>query len=479
MIRQARPARSARLARWLALVAATLALLGLPAAAHAHGVLRASEPRADARLRVAPRLLRLVFNEPVELAVARLELLGPDGRAVALSALRRGDSAAVVVADVTGALAAGGYTVAWQVAGRDGHPVRGRFRFAIDSGAAGLAAPAPAVRDTAPPPAPDSVPVAAAAAEVPDAAFDAQSPAYATVRWLGFAAMLALVGAVGFRGVVVPAAVRRGAPAAWAADAGRGTARLAVAAAALLLVVALLRLGAQSFALHGAEGWRDGPRLLALLGATTWGWAWLLQAGAALLALAGLWRAGRAPSAGWAAVAVAAAGLAVGAALSGHAAGVPQGPGLAVAVDTAHVLGAGGWLGTLLPLLLVGVPAALRLPAGDRARVAAATVDAFSPLALACAALVAVTGGVSAWLHLGTLAALWTSPYGRTLLVKLALLSLVALAGAYNWRRVRPALADEAGVRTLRRSATLELLIAAAVLAVTAVLVATPTDVVS
>jgi putative copper export protein len=103
-------------------------------------------------------------------------------------------------------------------------------------------------------------------------------------------------------------------------------------------------------------------------------------------------------------------------------------------------------------------------------------VNAYSPWALAFAATVVVTGAASAWLHLDAPAALWSTAYGRTLLVKLALLAPVLALGAYNWRRVRPALHDAAGVARLRRSAAAELAIGALVLAVTAVLVATPPD---
>ena len=50
---------------------------------------------------------------------------------------------------------------------------------------------------------------------------------------------------------------------------------------------------------------------------------------------------------------------------------------------------------------------------------------------------------------------------------------LVLIAGAYNWRRMRPAL-DADRVGTLRRTATAELLFGFVVLVVTAWLVATP-----
>jgi copper transport protein len=84
-----------------------------------------------------------------------------------------------------------------------------------------------------------------------------------------------------------------------------------------------------------------------------------------------------------------------------------------------------------------------------------------------------VTGLFATWLHVGAPSALWQTDYGRTLLIKLALLGTVFGTGAYNWRRLRPALGDEAGATRLRRSATVEIAAGVLVLLATAVLVAT------
>jgi putative copper export protein len=104
----------------------------------------------------------------------------------------------------------------------------------------------------------------------------------------------------------------------------------------------------------------------------------------------------------------------------------------------------------------------------------AALVQGFSPTALLFAGILVTTGVISAWLHLGHIAALWTSPYGQTLLLKVGIFSGVAVVGAYNFLRVRPALGARTGAERLRRSGTIELLLALAVLVVTAVLVAMP-----
>jgi copper transport protein len=70
---------------------------------------------------------------------------------------------------------------------------------------------------------------------------------------------------------------------------------------------------------------------------------------------------------------------------------------------------------------------------------------------------------------------LWTTPYGQVLVRKLVLVGVVALVGAYNWRRVRPALGTDAATGRLRRSMWTELCVGLLVLLATAVLVATPT----
>jgi copper transport protein len=99
-------------------------------------------------------------------------------------------------------------------------------------------------------------------------------------------------------------------------------------------------------------------------------------------------------------------------------------------------------------------------------------VSAFSPVALSGAAVAGLTGVVSALLHFASVSQLWSTAYGRTLLIKLALLLLVAGIGFYNWRFVLPSLHGAESPSRLRRSAGTELATGAVVLLVTAVLVA-------
>ena len=457
------------------LLAIVLLVLAVPGLLFAHGALKQSDPAENATLVVAPRIIRLTFTERAELAVGRIELTAPDGQSVALSPVRHGDSATVMVADILGPLRAGRYIVAWQVAGRDGHPVRGTYGFLVAEDATGLTVSRNSGATSG---GVDSARLLTADTanghdrhEVPNVgAFDAESPLYAVIRWLGFGGLLALVGAVGFGRLVIPGVLRRQAPAEWGSESRRRLRRVALAAVVTLSVALLLRLAAQSVAVHGSIAALDSS----LITGTLWGKAWLVQLIGLVIAMAALLPRQETTITTWL-LTIATVLVAASFSLSGHATAAPEKMAFAVPIDTLHILGAGGWIGTLLLIVTAGLPAVMRGNAADRGRTVALLINTFSPLALIFAGTAALTGLVSAWTQLGAASALWTTRYGQVLLIKLGLVVLLIGAGAYNSYRVRPALGDELGGPRIRRTATVELLIAALVLAVTAVLVATPT----
>jgi copper transport protein len=145
-------------------------------------------------------------------------------------------------------------------------------------------------------------------------------------------------------------------------------------------------------------------------------------------------------------------------------------------VNPVHVFAASMWIGTLFVLIVAGMSTMLNddLALENRGSLVAVMVGRFSTIALWAAGVLILTGVTTAYLHLGTLSALWTSTYGRTLIVKLCVVACVFTLGAYNNRRLTPTLGtEEAGAR-LRRSATFEIALAAVVLGITAVLVKLP-----
>ena len=474
-------------------VLAIVASFANPRELSAHGALKRSAPAAKSQLAVAPVDLRLTFNEPPVLAFTKITLTGPDG-AVRLGALRV-DSLRTVVALIEGALAAGRYTVAWQIAGKDGHPVRGTFAFTILPGATGLNAAAAVAPG-------DSTHGEAASAVVapgsdtlhtehhlPEArAFDASSPLFVLIRWLWYLEAFAVIGAVAFRFVVLPryarlAVVDAGAGARVApfddvaGDAARRAATLGAAAAALLIAATMLRLAAQLRAVHGGLGDVTSAIIGGTITSTVWGWGWLLQLVMALVAAVALWsaRRGGIASRAWYVALVVGVVLAFTPALAGHAIASPSFPALAVVSDGLHVIGASGWIGSLAILVFAGMPAALTGERADREAIVANLVNAFSPTALAFAALVVLSGVLASWLHVRELSALWETDYGKALLWKLGLLTFVIGIGGYNFLRVRPTLGRAPGAMRMRRNASVEVAVAAIVLLITAVLVATPT----
>lgn len=454
----------------LRLLPALLLLLALPAAGRAHTRLESSSPAADAVLRQPPTELRLRFSTAVEPRLTGATLLGASGDTVlvAVASPEPGSGNRAYVVPIPAALGPGEYLVEWRTAGADGHVIQGGFSFVVE----GLALPAPA---------PDSVPAPAAEPGVappsgPDADADSLflpgSPLSVLVRWLGFLGLLGMIGAAAFRLAVLPRAEGGGLPADAAETAARRLRGAALAALALFALGLAGRLWLQAAALAGPGGTGAGGMIPAVLG-TGWGQAWTAQAAGAAVFLVGL-LALRGGTSGWRVGAAALAIVAAGTAYAGHAAAVEWARAAALAADALHVLGAGAWMGSLALLLGVGIPAALRAPAGGRGAGIAALVRAFSPVALAGAGIAAATGVVSALFHLGAPAELWGTGYGRALLVKLALLALAALAGFRNWRVLTPRLDGDAGARDLRRTVAAEVAAGVLVVLATAVLVALP-----
>jgi copper transport protein len=466
----------------LAIVLSIGMLVGFPGDADAHAHLRGSSPAAGSTVDAGVREVRLRFSEAVEPSFTTVTLTGPDGTALSTGALAfPADSGGrMAVLALASPLAAGRWTVTWKAAAADGHASRGTFQFTVRAPAASTAGTPSTATEAAAAVTAATAPDRTAA--VPEAhtghggdtdateTMNRDSAGEIAVRWIGFIALLLMVGAVAFH-FGVTARTGGEVPSA-AADADRHAARVAWMAALASAVPLVLRLGSQSAAVGSAGGAWSHDALHAVLLHSAWGHAWVLQAEATAVFLIAALMAGRGWRWAWYVAALMAAAIALVPALSGHAAAsTPR--TLAIALDWAHVLGACVWLGSLACLLIAGIPAALRSADGTESAIAV-FVNRFSPVALT-GAIVAVASGVgSAVLRLDAVSQLWTTDYGLTLLAKLALLIPTATLGYYNWRVVRPGLASGATTVRLRSTARAEIAIAVLVLLVTAILVGTP-----
>ena len=140
-------------------------------------------------------------------------------------------------------------------------------------------------------------------------------------------------------------------------------------------------------------------------------------------------------------------------AATGHAAAASDGLVRLVHVgsDALHLLAAGAWLGALPPLIdglaTAGSPDA-----------AARLAHRFSVLGIACVATLLVSGIVNSLFLVGSFAALFGTPYGQLLDLKIGLFAVMVVIAAVNRFALTPRLAADPGARrSLRRNAMAEL----------------------
>jgi len=397
-----------------ALAVAGAALAVAAPAASAHAALLFTSPAAASAVPAPPGQIVLTFDEPVTLAGPPVVLTDAASHRFAVGAPRQSGRRAVVTVPVPGRLPDGVYTVAWQAVSADGDPVSAAFTFAVGSAPASLSA-----ASTAPPATPGQWWLAAA-------------------RWVLFAALAMALGGLADRALARRYPVRspRPLPPSWALRAS-----LAGLAAAVLLAVLQLGGGSLTSGLAHPSVWRllsSGP------GAVAAAEILAFAAAAVLLRL-------RRPS--WAAVPLLAVVVAEG--FRAHPQSIAGAGG--VLLTWAHLLPAALWAGMLFYTVRAAIawradPAAVR-----------ALVRLYARAAAWLFVLVIGTGIVSA-LVLVPLGDLFTTGYGRVLVIKAALVGLaaaLALTGRL-WLRRAPRPGAGPALATRLESGTLAAVLAAA-----------------
>ncbi len=139
--------------------------------------------------------------------------------------------------------------------------------------------------------------------------------------------------------------------------------------------------------------------------------------------------------------------------------------------DVVHLFAAAVWIGALAGLLLL-------LRSGARGETAAA-LTGFSAIGPLTIALLGITGVVNSWFLIGPqhVAAIFTTAYGITLLIKIALFAGMLVFALINRFRLTPRLAmaqhpaaELDGFRALKQSIAAETLLAVLVIAAVALL---------
>jgi putative copper export protein/mono/diheme cytochrome c family protein len=148
-----------------------------------------------------------------------------------------------------------------------------------------------------------------------------------------------------------------------------------------------------------------------------------------------------------------------------HALSMYGGLSFLLVCDVAHLLGAGAWLGGLLPLLLLVKLAPP--PAGG------AAARWFSPLGQCCIVALLASAAFQGWVLVGSIPGLIGTAYGYLVLVKIALFGVLFAFAVANRYRFAPALLREnpdAAKKILIRSMTVQTGFAIAILIAAVVL---------
>ncbi len=432
------------------------------ATAPVHIELTGSRPADDAAVEGPVERVLLTFSGPVQADLSQVMVVGPDDWTVPASRAAHPDAEAShqLVVRFQAPLPDGDYQVQWRTTAPDGHVVSGDLAFQVTDAPPG--AERPAEMD---------------ALEEPEeeAAVLGMVPPGTGQRWLHLLATVLLLGIVAFRYGTLGPLGSDGVFETVRERAGAGLQKLGWVGLVLLVITLGTRLHHQLGELAGGDGlaWEF---LGHLLFQTAWGAGWWTHLVVVVLVGVGLILLGR-PGAGgraWSTLIGAAVLLPLIPTLQGHA----MGSELQVVTAPAmylHVAAVGTWLGGLLMLILVGLPAVRKLGGGSGALPPLARmVNAFSRVALPAVVVLVASGGVTSFIQGGGLSGLLGSTWGRTLLLKLAVVAVAFFLGFYNWRKVRPSLPGNPDAGTLRIPATVEAMLGIVVLLITAALVATP-----
>lgn len=416
-----------------------------PGTASAHAELVSSDPAANSTLPKSPPALHLEFTEPIDPATAAVRLLDENEAEIAGVGALTTDAAGTRAMVPLPELKPGVYAVDYRVTSAvDGHVTAGVFAFLVDPTGT---QPAPTIAAQASSPSVDTPTVAA--------------------RWVSLAATLVLFGLAFFWLVsarpVVDGASRT---APWLTIAAAGVAAFGGLAVYLTLAARPFAAAAE----HTAHAGGIPLDFAAPFGATPFAFAMRVAEVGTLAALAlaivrlafmddpsrGTHGAsdGRERALLLLVLIFAAVGLA-GLSMAGHAASI-GGLGFA-ALDLAHLVAVGAWLGVLPAILLL----AWRRRHGGSDSALGAALRRHSAVATVAAPIVALTGIANSPLVLGQARGLVATDYGNLVLAKALLFSVAFAIGSANHflvergavRRMMPLLGAELAVAVLAVSA--------------------------
>jgi methionine-rich copper-binding protein CopC len=111
---------------------AAAAMVATTSLADAHAVLKSAGPAPGSVVKAAPKVVRIQFNEAIELGFTGVDITNEKGEKQATGAPSTNPSdKAQLIVPLTATLAPGKYTVAWHAVGDDTHRTEGKYNFEV------------------------------------------------------------------------------------------------------------------------------------------------------------------------------------------------------------------------------------------------------------------------------------------------------------------------------------------------------------
>jgi copper transport protein len=388
-----------------ALVVALVVVLAAPASAHA--TLLSTDPSNGGVYTTPPKAVTLRFSEPVEVSLGGIRVYGSDRERVVIGSPEHPNGAQSEVTASLPKLDDGTYVVTWRVTSADSHPVEGAYTFQVGPKATLSKGRAQGVAN---------------ALLASTGGSKTVGVVYGIDRALVFAGLALLIGGVAFLVGVWPRGrdQRRAAQVVWA-----GWITLLVTTVLGIALEGVYAAGLPLDDIFDTGVFRDvldtrfGKVALVRV-------ALLFVAVPLLRVLLRRRPAAEHPLPRWWKVSafVVGAGLAVTPGLAGHA-GTGIQTGLAIPADLVHVAAMACWLGGLV-MLCVAV-----LPRRDVDELRA-VLPRYSALALGAIVALIVTGAYQAWRQVGSIDALKSTDFGKLLIAKLVAFAALIVAAAFS-----------------------------------------------
>ena len=400
----------------LALVTLTSLVLvaGFVVPAYAHANLIRSDPPANSVLPSSPHQVTLYFTEQLEPKLSGAAVYDATGKEVDTGYHISTTDATILIVSLP-TLPPGVYTVAWHaISAVDGHHTNGSFSFGIGN---------------------VTIPVQQSNNST---AYTFPSALEVGERWLNILTDVIFLGGGFFALLVwIPTVTRarNEVPNEYGRKVSSRFSRLLMLSAIVGVVATCLLLIVEAVAASGSLSIVNVVNTTyTIVSSTQLGEYWILRLAVILAALAAsiiITRAKKPSKIVWSLVLAIGLLLSLSTSVSSHnAAATIYDPVINLLSDWIHLIAVGAWVGGLAYFAVAIY--SMRSLRERNGRFVGGLLRRFSSVAVTCVGVIGITGIYNLVLEVGSLTALFATPYGRILLVKITIFAPMIALGAFN-----------------------------------------------